>query len=354
MPSTPFDTLLALQLDTRKQKTYDQVIDAHPLTAWMRAGKRIEPWEEGGENIEFNLQVDLNDTFAARDYKTQLQFAEQNPIITAEIPRRFINGSMTWYEAQEESNRGKFKIRDFVDTLIGNAQAAAADALALEMWQGGTGEHLHGIPLIVDHARTYAGITTEPTTTPANNYWCAKDTDAGHTSIVVTHPNGNTVTYGPYHTSEALVREGGTDGGIRKLYNDCCLNGGTGGPDFAITSETLYNRLAVLVGAERIVHNEKMAQIGYPENFMYRKATVVWDRNCGAAAGTPDATTFYFLNSEYLKLKPYIEYAKGFKSTATFTQYANGVWAKARLMQWCGNLICYKPQRCGRLTNKTA
>lgn len=346
MPSTAFATMMAATLDSRKTEIFDQVKASHPLLAWMNAGGRIEVWEGGGENIEFNVKNDMSDRFAARDYKTPLSFKEQNPVEVLEIPRRFVNGSVIWYDAQVEANKGKFKIFDLVDILVEDAKTSASDVFALQLWQGGTGENLHGIPAIMT-AATYA---TKARTTTTNNWWMARQ----GATYTITYPNGNTRVFGPYNTAEPLVISGGTDGGITKLYNDCCENGGTGGPDFAITSETLFRKLQDLVGAERIRYNEKMAELGYPENIQFRGATIVWDTNCGAVAGTPDATTFIFLNSKFLKLKPYSEYSKGFRATETFNLHSQGILAEGKMMQWAGNLICYKPSKQGMLTGKTA
>lgn len=346
MPSTPFDTMLAATLDNRRQEIYDQVIESHPFTAWLKAGGKVKPWEGGGENIEFNVSIDLSDRFAARDYKTKLEFKEQDPIRVLELGRRFINGSVIWYEAQEEANKGKYKIFDFVNTLVENAKASASDVWSLEMWQDGSGEHIHGLPAIVDSDNTYAGINRA---TAGNEWWKAKE----GAQFTQTLPNGQSRTYGPYNTAEAFVLSGGTDGGLLKIYNDCCLNGGTDGPDFAITSEALWNKLWNLIGAERVRYNEKMVELGYPENIQFRGMTIVWDRNCGAVAGTPDDTTMYLLNTKYMELKPYVEYSTGFKATETFDLHSEGLFAKGKLMQWCGNLLSTKPQRMGRLTGKT-
>jgi hypothetical protein len=341
LPSTPFETMLASTLDFRGPEVVDQLYRSHPLSAWLKANKRVKEWEGGGENIEQIIKIGRNGTFAARDYKEQLQFTETNPLDFVEIPSRFINGHITWYNAQEESNQGKFKIIDFVNELIDDGQQSMSDVMALEFWQGGTGEHLHGLPAILSASNTYMGLLR---TTAGNEFWRAK-TGASYTF--------DSVTYGPFNSAEPFVIEGGTDGGIRGLYNACCDNGGTDGPDFGITSEALYNKLVALIGAERVRYNEKMAEIGYPENIQFRGATIVWDRFCGAAAGTPDATTFAFLNSKYLALRPYKGYGNSVKKTAPFSLNPVGLQAKSVIISWRGNLVCKKPQRCGMLTGKT-
>jgi hypothetical protein len=335
LPSAPFETMLASTLDYRGPKIYDQAFSAHPLAAWLKANDRVLVWEGGGENIEQNIVIGKNDTFGARDYKEQLQFKETNPVRTVEIPSRFINGSITWYEAQEESNVGKFKIIDFVNTLIDNGEQSMSDVVGLEFWQDGTGEHLHGLGAILSATNTYMTINRA---LAANVYWRAK------TGAQFVGMDG--VTYGPFNTAEPLVIEGGTDGGIRGVYNACCDNGGTDGPDFAITTEGLYNKIVSLIGAERVRYNEKMAQIGYPENIQYKGMTIVWDRNCPAGE-------FGAVNSKYCKLRPYVGYSTTVKKTPPVSLRPLGLLAKSVIIQWRGNLVCVKPMRCGKLTAKT-
>lgn len=347
MPSTATETMLSATLDNRGSQVYDQVIMSHPLGAWLKKGKRIKVWDGGGENIESIIKTGQNDRFAARDYKTQLTFAEQDPLEVVEIPSRFINGSIMWFEAQEESNVGKTKIIDFANALIDDGATSAADRMALEFWEDGATEHLHGLPAIISAANTYQGILR---TTAGHEFWRAK-TGAAFT---ITFPNGMTQVCGPYGTAEPLVLSGGTDGGVNKLYNDLCENGGTDGPDFAITSETLYNKLWDLVGAERVRYNEKFAEIGYPENIAFKGMTIVWDRNCGLAAHTPDATTFIMLNSKYLALRPYVGYNETFKRTPVTYLHALGLFAKTIMMQWRGNLASNRPGKMGALSLKTA
>jgi hypothetical protein len=284
---------------------------------------------------------------AARDYKTAIPMAESDPLQTVEIGRRYVNGSITWYDAQEEANSSsKTRIISFVNTLIDNGKNSLADIIAQELWQGGTGEHLHGLPAIVSATNTYMGINRS---TVGNEWW--KANVGGTFSRAVGA--GKTRTIGNLNSPEPLVIEGGADGGIRALYNACCDNGGTDGPDFGITNETLYNKIIALIGAERVRYNEKMAEIGYPENIQYKGAVIVWDANCGILAGTPDTTTFYFLNSKYLKLRPYGAYAKGPVTTETVSLKPQGLMAKTKLMQWAGNLTCSRPSKVGALTGKT-
>lgn len=349
MPSTPLDSMLAATLDKRRKDIMDQAFDANPATAYLRNKGKITPWE-GGENIEVIISIAKNNTVGARDYKTPVPLREQDPLRTVSIGSRIINGSLVIYEAQRETNVGKQQVVNLVTTLLDNAKESLADALALEMWQDGSGEHLHGLGAIFSRTNTYMGIDRTGTgyagTGISNNWWWPK------MGQQYTHAL-NGFTFGPFDTAETLQIEGGTDGGIRALYNACCLNGGTGGPDLAIMPEHLWNELARLIGGERLRYNEQMAQIGYPENIMYRKCTFVWDRNCNDTNITGGSSSVFMINTDFVEIMPLSAYANGPRITEPQPMTTEGLDATVRLLVWRGNLICTAPSRCGVLSNKT-
>lgn len=343
MPSTAFDSMLAATMNARGHEITDQMFDAHPLPAKLKAEGRVKPWE-GGEQIECIVNIGKNTTIDARDYKTPVPIAESDTLRTVAIDSRIINGSVVIYQAQKETNKGKGKVIDFMNELVSNAKTSFADAMALQAWEDGTGENQHGIAAIFSRTNTYMGIDRTGTgyagTGIANNWWWPK-MGAQYTHAL----NGR--TYGPYETAGALTITGGTDGGLRQLYNDCCRNGGTDGPDLGFMPENLYNKIVDLIGAERIRTNEKMAQIGYPENFVYGNCTFVWDANCPSAS-------VYMLNTKYIEIKPLSEYAKGVRITEKHSLVPQGLDAEMQMLIWRGNFVCKRPQSCGVLTAKTA
>jgi hypothetical protein len=348
MPSTAFESMLAATINDRSPEITDQLWDSHPLTALMRSKARKKVWT-GGEQIEAIISVGSNTTVAARDYKTPIPLEEFNPLRTVSIAPRLMSGSMTIYDAYNDTNAGKSKILDFQDELINNAKQSFQDALALQLWQDGTlagSESLHGLPSIFSQSNTYMGIDRAGTGFAGsgilNTWWWPK---MGATN---TNPFTGFV-HGAFNTAGALTIRGGADGGIQGLYDACCENGGTDGPDFAITTLTLFNKLKAdaLFGATGPRYNEKMAQLGYPDNIQYNNMTIVWDRNCPTGY-------FYAMNSKYLTLRPLSAYANGVKTDPPERLAALGLRASTMLMSWRGNLTCEKPQRMGVLTAKTA
>jgi hypothetical protein len=337
--STPTSTMLADTINFRGKDLIDQIFSADPMLAFLNERKALSPWTEGGEEIENILETDDNPTFEARDYKSVIPFEEVDPLETVALPRRIINGGIVWYVAQEEANASsETRIRSFTKDLLSNGEKSMKRVMGAEAWQDGTVNHLHGISAIMSASNIYMGIDRSAT---GAEFWRAR-TGATFTDT----SSGVSVVFGPFNTAEPLVEYGGTDGGFGYLYDQLCDDGGTDGPDFGFTTLALYNKVRALIGAERIRTNERMAKIGYPENFQYRGSTFVWTRR--ATAGQ-----FGFLNSNYVKLRPYGTYAKKLRITDPEYLLSRGLDAYAVMMQWEGNLSCTKPARVGMFTGKT-
>jgi hypothetical protein len=349
MPSSQFSTLLAATMDYRQPEVNEQIFDGHPVWKNLMKMGQIREWTEGGDLMEAIISANYNSTFAPRDYKTPVDLKEVDPLQVIKIDWREISGTAMWYERQvRENSSSKTRITNLVNAIIDNAKMSCKDVIGRQVWESGTGETLHGMPAFIDHDNTYANLSR---TASGYTWWKANDTDAGHTSFTRTYgTSSSTTTFGPYHTSEALVIDGGTDGGLTKIYDDCCANGGDDSPNLITTSYVLYNKLRVLMKADsfEVRQNKKAVDLGWPEdNFVFRGATVIWDRNC-------TSTDTWLLNTKHLQIMPY----KGYRNGPTITEptsllSAERVDAEFIYMKWGGNLLCLMPQRFGRLSGKT-
>jgi len=342
MASTLFESLLAATMDQREPEIMKQVDTASPIGAWLDANKCNDPWTEGGYNIETNISVNLNDTVAARDYKTEINLKEQNPLRTVSLPVKIVNGSLVWYKHDEDANSSKAKVVGYVTDLIDNLTESLRQEMALQYWEDGTGVNWDGLGAIISATNTY--MTMNRSTT-GNEYWKAK-TGAQFTVSI----GGVSRTFGPFNTAEPLLIRGGTDGGIEGLYTACCDNGGADGPDLIITTEALYRRLFALVAADSsstVLYSQKMADLDYPENIQYKGATITWDTNCPSGG-------VYALNSKYIKNRPYTTSgSNGLYKSPIAERIANGSLSKVMIIEKKGNLTCRRPGKCGALTGKT-
>jgi hypothetical protein len=343
MAITPTQSALAATINGRGKEIFDQTVYTYPMFVKAResGGGIVKSWETAGENIEFVIKTQANNTFRSVDYKDKSQFTEQDLIRTIQMPRKFLRGEMMLYEAQQEANQGKTKIVDLAELWRKDAIEAGQDLLARELEEDGTGTHLTGIPAILSATNEYLTINRA---TAGNEWWKAK-TGAQFT---VTYNGGRTRTFGPYNTAEKLVVDGGTDGGIARLYDDLCDNGGKNGPDFARTTRDLYYKLKADLDARKMLYiDQKMVDLGFPENIQYRGMTIFWDNECTAGE-------FEMWKTRYLQIKPYYGYDMGFKATNWLDLRPQGIMADAMIFQWSGEIAHVMPGRCGKLTGKTA
>lgn len=329
-------TMIAAAFNDFSSEIYDQAFGGNVLMKLLSEKNAVKP--ASGKEIQTNISTTKNSTIAARGYKDQVKFEEQDPISTVTIPWKYISGGVPWYDAQVRNCQGSREaVFDFVEALIDNAKQTMEEVIAKQTWKDGTdGVSLHGIPAFISSTNTYMGINRA---TAGNEYWKAKTGAAGVTWAV------DGITYGPFGTSEAMAIKGGTDGGLRGLYYACSANGGVDPPDLGIMDEDYYQAIEGLIPEKQRFQSDKIAELGWT-NIMYGKAALTWDRQSPAGQ-------LALINTRYVKLRPQKEFKKGFKVHPKTDLKALGLFATGVLLEWQGNMVCTKPQRCGALTGKT-
>jgi len=352
---------LAASLNRRGPENYKQIMQSQPLLIEMERTNTFQPWGGGGYNLEFVIKSGKNQTFDWDDYKTPQVLTESDTNQVASLNTKYISGNVTWYKRDEIANQGKERVYNFVEDKKSEAVDSAKEKLGLGLWQDGSGSLPHGIPAVL----AIGGMLTAGKTANANygtfgaNTYATIDRSVAANSFfmprsgpayTVDYKNGApVVTYGPYNTAEALVLQGGTDGGIETLFQDCCNNGGGEAPNMAITTKALYNKILAQLRAKVQIQeggNQRMVDAGFPNHFVYNGCTVVWDQN--APTGL-----WAFLNTTYFNVRPIAGYDKQFVADETVKLGAVGVDGYTILMTWAGNFQCTVPGRQGALTGKT-
>ncbi len=313
------------------KEVVDQVFDAYPLMKMMGDGQPVD----GGAQIQKTVRTSSNSSVGARDYREDIPLNEQDPLDLALFDWKFLNGSVVWWDAQEKMNSGKAQIVDFIKELMENGKESLRESLATEQWQDGSGKHFDGIQAIIDIDNTYGGIDRS---VAANAYWRAWAGDR-------TAEFGGASGY-KFDTAEPLVVRGGADGGIQHLIYRCSGNGGFDPPDYAACSLALFEKILASYAPKEPKVNQKMADMGFPANVMIGSLTVFYDEN--APSGS-----FSALNTKHCKMKPHTSNAKRFTITPPQNRYSHGQMGKVMLIEYMGNMVCRRPNRCGALTNKT-
>ena len=313
---TNLNSIIASTLAKYGKTLHDNVFKASPLLYWLKEGGRQKPVEGGLQIIE-PIEFGTNSTFDWRHPKATIPLVEQDPFTYAAFDWKYIDGAIVIFWDDERKNRGQAQIFDYAEKLIQNAEKTLKDKLCSGVYADGSpATELDGLEAIVASSGTYGGLSR--TTYPD---WA---------SIVLA-------------TSEAYTIDGGTDGGLRNLYDSCPGDGGDDAVDLIITTKTLWQKHNAKLGAQQRFEDPKMAEAGY-RNLMFDNAPIVWDRNCPTG-------TVYALNSNHLNLRPDSLCAESFIKTES--HQAENQLARSILLVWTGNLTCTNPRFQGKMTGKS-
>ena len=360
--ATPIASALAMTLNRREHGLYDQVFRSHPMMAKMIDMKCVEPWGGGGYNLETNVQSSINNTFGIAGYKDSQALAEMNPFQTVTLPACFIDGNITWYEADEMANVGEERRGDYIADLIETGMNSAKNILALQVWGDGSGIQMSGLMAILglggmflsdgktvnpnfgvfNASSTYANVARSYSAPWTNSWWNAR-VGAQYT---MNNGDGYFDTFGTYNTAEPISLEAGNDGGLLTLYEDTSDNGLLDPPDLGMTTMPLFNKLHSMMAALGAIRtSDRMVSLGFPDSFMYHGAAIVPDKRCPTGV-------FAFLSCKYIKIRPWAGFDDKFQHTPVQSLAPIGKQGYTMLMRWSGNFSCRRPNRNGALTGK--
>ena len=133
---------------------------------------------------------------------------------------------------------------------------------------------------------------------------------------------------------------------MNEAYLGCSR--GTDRPDLIVASDDMYKIYeSSLVPQQRFV-NAKLADAGF-QNLKFKGADVIYD---GGTGGACPAKHMYFLNTEYLRLRPHKD--RNFKMIGDKDRVAVNQDAIYRIIGWAGNLTMSNAKLQGVLIDYTA
>ena len=232
---------------------------------------------EGGREIRETLSYGDNGTFGwFQGYQT-LSVAPTQSIDAAIFSPKQASVAITLSGRERLMNRSDAELVDLLDTRMGNAEKSMMNQLSAAVYSDGTGyggNQLGGLKAL---------IPTDPTAGAA-----------GGISRVAHSWWRNKTVAGAGTTTDNIEDR------FNELYSQLCR--GTDKPDLIIVDNVMWRLFVkVLQQKQRFVRNTDKAVEGFPAT-VYMNADVVLD---GGHGGQAPATTAYFLNTMYLRLKTY-------------------------------------------------
>lgn len=318
-----FDNLLTTTLESRTGKLADNVTANNAILSRLKERGNIRPIS-GGSKIVEELEYGEGDTYWYTGYDT-LTFNNPQLFTAAAYEMKLLAAPIGCSGEELLKNSGKERVIDLMEAKIKNAEKSLANQMSVGIYSDGTGnggKQLTGLKALVADDPTSGTVGGINRATSGNEFW-----------------RNYAKSFGTALTTSTIY------GAMNDAYLACSR--GSDKPDLIVADDTLYGIYeGSLVAQQRFV-NAKLAEAGF-ENLKFKGADVIYD---GGIGGKCPAGHMYFLNTEYLKLRPHRE--RNFKLIGDRERVAINQDAVYRIVGWAGNLTMSNAQLQGVIVDTT-
>lgn len=316
-----FDNLVTATLESRSKTLADNVTKNNALL--FRLDKRGNRRKlDGGTKIVEELEYGESDHTWYSGYDT-IEFKNPEILSAAEYAWKFLAAPVGISGEEMVKNSGKERIFDLLETKIKNAEKTLKNQMSVGIFSDGTaysGKQLTGLRALVADDPTTGTVGGINRATTGNEFW-------RNYSLKVSASLTTAVIYDM----------------MNKVYLNCSR--GTDKPDLIIADDSLYSIYeASLVPQQRFTSAE-MAEAGF-NSLKFKGADVIYD---GGIGGCCPEGHMYFLNTEYLKLRPHKD--RDFKLIGGKNRVAPNQDAVYAIIGWAGNLTMSNAQLQGVLVD---
>lgn len=309
-----FDNLLTTTLESRTGKLADNVSDNNALLKRLKERGNIRP-VSGGTKIVEELEYGQSDSKWYTGYDT-IDFTNPKLFSTAEFDLKLLAAPVGISGEELLKNAGKERVIDLLEAKIKNAEKTLINQMSVAIYSDGTGsggKQLTGLQALVSDAPTTGTVGGIDRAT--NEFW----RNQAKTSAV---------------TAENIYAA------MNEVYLACSR--GSDRPDIIVADDELYATYEASLVPQQRFTNAKLAEAGFT-NLKFKGADVIYD---GGIGGACPAGHMYFLNTEYLRLRPHKE--RNFKLIGGERMAINQD-AIYKIIGWAGNLTMSNAQLQGVL-----
>ena len=273
------DNLYTTTWQNMSSTVADNTFAASPLWFWLKDGGKLVP-EQGGRFLSEPLQYDANDSVTWIGKGGSVQLNDFEFLTVAKYDWKYIVASMVRFGQDDQQNRGKNQIINFMNAKNDNTQNALITELEASLI-GGSGDgagpnasnRFHGLQLQVPDDPTVTGSSLggiDPSL-PQYNWWRSKAV------------NMSGLSFATYGVST-----------LRTLLNNCMNNRAQDRPDIIVSGQTQFEYYEDgLLSYYRITDN-KLGDAGF-ENLKFKGIPWIW---------TPSISNrIYTLNTRFMKVK---------------------------------------------------
>lgn len=314
-----FDNLLTATLESRTGKLADNVTDNNALLSRLKERGNIRPIS-GGTKIVEELEYGESDTYWYSGYDT-LTFNNPQLFTAAEYELKLLAAPIGCSGEELLKNSGRERVIDLMEAKIKNAEKSLANQMSVGIYSDGTGnsgKQLTGLQALVADDPTTGTVGGINRATSGNEFW-----------------RNQTSTAASALTSATIYEA------MNGVFLACSR--GSDKPDLIVADDSMFKTYEASLVPQQRFTNAKLGEAGF-ENLKFKGADVIYD---GGIGGACPSKHMYFLNTEYLKLRPHRE--RNFKLIGDRERVAINQDAIYRIIGWAGNLTMSNAQLQGVL-----
>jgi len=309
--NTNFSAAQASTLNTWLNKKFaDTVFEGLPLFAWLKSHGRIIEADPGPLLVE-PVMFDTNNTnhWMGSGFD-EIDLRPVEGLSAAQFPWKWIAGSVVMSELDQALNTGPNAMINLWKTKVDQETMSLQTKFDQDLYKDGTADPnaITGLDAIVANSGTYGNISRT-----GNTFWQSYvDTTGGK-------------------LSEDLIRttfNKATRQGIQK-------------PDLILTTLAEYEAYQRMVLPAYRTTSVEMADLGF-QHAAWMGVPIVWSDNCPAG-------TMYFINSDFLALRP----LRGYNFKWTDRRQPTKQLVDAMIVRWIGAMTSNNPRFHAKLTGLT-
>lgn len=303
MANTNYNDIFTTTLEKRSRKLADNVSNNNALLSRLSAKGKIRTID-GGSKILEELEYGEGDLVWYGGYDS-ITYTPKQLFTAAEYALKLCAVPVAISGEDLLKNSGKEQMINLFEKRIENAEKTMKNKLSAALYGDGTGssgKEIGGLRLLVADAPetgVVGGIDRA-----SNEFWRNQSVSAAV-------------------TSENILAK------MDEIYLKCCR--GTDKPDLIVADNVMYSAYEQALQPNQRFTDPKMAEAGFT-TLKFKGADVVFD---GGQGGACPAKHMYFLNTDYLYLRPHKD--RNMKVIGGDRMAINQD-ALYRIIGWAGNL----------------
>ena len=250
-----------------KKDLADNIFDSTPLFAWLRMKGRIED-QVGGRHIEMPVIYRKNERVKWIKRGGTVSLADQEFMTETKWDWKFLVAPIVRFGVDDQMNRGKAQIFNYVAAKLENAQLSLEDNLETTLFASTTTDGFDGLQkLVADAPGTGVVGNIDPN---LDSFWRNKFQTMASSSF-------------------------GTNGvnNMRAMVNNTSQNKKNDRPDIIISGQDPYEYYEDAILGKYQFENKALADLGF-QSQTFKGIAMTWS--------PANTDRMYFLNTRYLKV----------------------------------------------------